>query len=352
MDPAGLIPTPDSIPVPWGWFRALLLLTFVLHLILMNLMLGGGLVGLWRRWRGGASAVEGRSLPTLIALTVNLGVPPLLFVQVLFGQFLYSSSILMAAWWISVIPLLILAYYAAYGSAGAVKRSGRASTVWLGISTFLLLVVGFLYTNNMTLMVRPERWTAYFQGGGGGFLNLSEPTLFPRFLHFVVAAVAIFGLGSALYHQIAGRRAGSARPEEIRDGLRLFAFASMAQVVVGVLFWLTLPAPIRNLFAGGSGVHTGHLWGGALLGLAAIGTALRRQLGLTVALALVTVVTMVLVRDLVRDAYLAPHFRPADLPVATQWSPFVAFVGSLLVVVAILVWMARSAWAVGREVKP
>ena len=39
MDVAGLIPTPDTIPVHWGW------------LLLMNLMLGGSLLALVGRAR-------------------------------------------------------------------------------------------------------------------------------------------------------------------------------------------------------------------------------------------------------------------------------------------------------------
>ena len=33
MDPALLIPSPDAIPAPWGWFQALLLLTFFCHIL-------------------------------------------------------------------------------------------------------------------------------------------------------------------------------------------------------------------------------------------------------------------------------------------------------------------------------
>lgn len=43
MGAMSLIPSPDSIPVPWGWFEALLLGTFLCHLLLMNAVLGGGL---------------------------------------------------------------------------------------------------------------------------------------------------------------------------------------------------------------------------------------------------------------------------------------------------------------------
>ena len=46
MDPALLIPTPDAIPVSWGWFQLLLLLTFFLHILLMNVMFGSAFIAL------------------------------------------------------------------------------------------------------------------------------------------------------------------------------------------------------------------------------------------------------------------------------------------------------------------
>ncbi len=56
-----LIPLADSIPVNWRWFQILLLATFLLHVILMNLVLGGSLLSLWdgfRRGRFGAGFPE------------------------------------------------------------------------------------------------------------------------------------------------------------------------------------------------------------------------------------------------------------------------------------------------------
>jgi hypothetical protein len=38
-----IIPTADSIPVHWLWFQVLLIVTFFIHMILMNLLLGGSL---------------------------------------------------------------------------------------------------------------------------------------------------------------------------------------------------------------------------------------------------------------------------------------------------------------------
>ena len=51
MDPLLLIPKPDAIPVHWGWFYVLLMLTFVLHLLFMNAMLGCGLIALVKSFK-------------------------------------------------------------------------------------------------------------------------------------------------------------------------------------------------------------------------------------------------------------------------------------------------------------
>jgi hypothetical protein len=101
MDPARLIPASDPLPVPWGWFQILLLLTFVLHLLFMNTMLGTGIIALVSHLKNPKSALPvtadiSKKLPYTIAFTVNMGVPPLLFLQVLYGHLFYVSSVLMA----------------------------------------------------------------------------------------------------------------------------------------------------------------------------------------------------------------------------------------------------------------
>ena len=118
MQPIDLIPVPDAVPVAWGWFQVLLTVTFVLHVIFMNFMLGGSVIALIACLHGGdRSGVAGwlgGKLPFSVAFAVNAGVAPLLFVQVLYGHFVYSSSVMMAAAWFAIIPLLIVAYYGMY----------------------------------------------------------------------------------------------------------------------------------------------------------------------------------------------------------------------------------------------
>ncbi|MCK4501826.1 MAG: hypothetical protein KAU22_02250, partial [Desulfuromonadales bacterium] len=157
MDPAALIPTPDAIPVPWGWFYVLLMLTFLLHVLVMNAMLGGGIIALISAFRSDKqSTLLGKEIgykwPYTIAFAVNLGVAPLLFVQVLYGQFIYSSTVLMAVWWFSIFGLLILAYYAAYIYDFKFDALGGLRIFMVGFSVLILLFIAFMFSNNMTLM--------------------------------------------------------------------------------------------------------------------------------------------------------------------------------------------------------
>src|SRR5512135_270600 len=114
-----LIPVPDSIPVEWGYFKFLLMLTFPMHLMLMNTMLGSTAVALYASLKKDAVSKSlaqrlAKVIPFLVAFAVNLGVAALLFLQLLYGNLFYTSSILMGAFWLAVIPLLIIAYYALY----------------------------------------------------------------------------------------------------------------------------------------------------------------------------------------------------------------------------------------------
>ena len=187
MNPATLIPTPDAISAPWGWFYVLLMLTFLLHLLVMNAMLGGGIIALFSALRGDQQNTLlgkefGYKWPYTIAFAVNMGVAPLLFVQVLYGQFFYSSSLLMAVWWFSIFGLLILAYYGAYIYDFKFEALANPPIFMLEFAVFILLFVAFLFSNNMTLMLQPEKWQAYFNNSEGSLLNLSDVTLYPRYL--------------------------------------------------------------------------------------------------------------------------------------------------------------------------
>ncbi|MEN8687846.1 MAG: hypothetical protein AB1Z50_09805, partial [Desulfuromonadales bacterium] len=144
-----LIPTPDTIPTHWGYFQFFLLLTFPLHLLFMNALLGSSVIAIYMHLKGstqsqGLAYELAKVIPLLIALTVNLGVAPFLFLQVLYGHFIYSSSVLMGMYWLMIIPVLLTAYYAAYLYDFKFSTLGR-----YGVVTLCCAFLGFLYIGFM-----------------------------------------------------------------------------------------------------------------------------------------------------------------------------------------------------------
>lgn len=350
MQPGALIPTPDAIPVHWAIPEALMLATFVVHILLMNAFFGTAMLSLAQTLWGkddspGLHAIA-KLMPTSTALTVNAGVAPLLFMQVLYGHFFYISDVMMAFWWLSVIGLVIIAYYGGYiwdFRFASLGRGGRSLV--LGFLVAVLLLISFIFTNNFTLMLTPQRWAMYFDNPGGTLLNLGEPTLFPRWLHFVTAALALGGLTQAVLWTIKARR--GADPDyaagRVRQGMKVFAGFTLVQMLVGAWFFVSLPSEVAVRFMGGHGLSTAVL----LLGLAGAAASLysgcKGKVCSAVASTLATVVLMACVRELVRIAYLAPYFSPADLTVRPQYSPLVLFLAVLVAGAAVLAWVLRQA---------
>ena len=354
------IPTADPMPLPGPmWLlRTLSLLTFYLHMVVMNFALGGAIIALVAGLRSRSDEHAARlarqfrgMLPVLAAFTITLGVAALLFVQVLYGPMLYSSSVLLGVPWMAVIPILIIGYYAFYWSA--LKNSQGA----LWFATLLLLVIGFTLSNNMTLMLTPERWLDFYRASTAGFhFNFGEATLVPRYLHMVLGAVALAGL----FVVILGLRERDPQYKQwlVRQGGFWFTGATMINVLVGFWFLLALPERARSLFFGRSGLAAGLLAVSVLLALGAMAhllMATNPKKGSTAAIigivsGLLAAAVMVFIRDMVRTAYLEPYFRPETLPVAPQWSVIglflVLFVGGL----ATLYWMLAKLAAARRGI--
>jgi len=353
VNPVNLIPVPDTIPVHWAWFQVLLIVTFILHLLFMNAMLGSAILALFREFKVDKDADKinhqtAEKLPYTIAFTVNIGVAPLLFIQVLYGHFIYTSSILMAVYWLSVIILLILAYYAAYIYDFKFDAMGRSRTIFICISVILLLWIGFVFTNNMVMMIQPETWPAYFRNPFGTLLALKSSMLIPRYLHFVLASVAIAGLFQSILWTIKKQEPVSGKA--VRSGLNWFAWATWVQFAVGIWFLVSLPEDKMMLFLGRSPLHTFLLAAGILLGAAAVYSAARNKVWTTSALALAAVVDMVLVRDLLRSAYLRPYFSPNELKVVPEYTPMILFLAAFAAGIVIIAYMIKLAVSAGKEV--
>jgi hypothetical protein len=339
-----LIPTPDVLPAAWGYFQFLLMLTFPLHLLAMNAMLGTALISLLARVRGGPAHIRlahdlAKMLPLIVAFTINLGVAPLLFVQVLYGHFLYTSSVLMAVYWLGVPLVLIIAYYAVYLYDFKFEALGRWGIAPIALVLAVFLGIAFIFTNNMTLMLEPGRWTAYFSHRDGTVLNLGSPTLWPRYLHNVIGGMAVGGLFVAAFGKFKASREPQVGELAVRMGLKVFTTLTMAEVLIGFWFLMSLPLPVMTLFMGGSPLATGLLGAGVLLALLALAAGSRGNVVLGAGLTVPLVFVMAFMRDAVRAGTLKPVFTPATLKVVPQVSPMIMFALTLVGGIAVIAWM-------------
>jgi hypothetical protein len=335
-----IIPTADTIPVHWLWFQGLLIFTFFIHMILMNFLLGGSLLTVWDLLIGKLEKRASGSIPTLVALTVNFGVPPLLFVQVLYGHLFYSSSVMLAVPWILVIPILILAYYGAYLFVKKTNSAPLLSKVALVFTSLSLLFIAFMLVNNNTLAIRPERWGFYFKNPGGWNLNLGEPTLWSRYLHFVLAALAIGSLGRAIAYRFS-KLEDEVKASQIKRNLKIFGWITIIQFGVGTWFWLTMPEMVWKTFMGGSLYATALMVSGWLLALLILHSSFTGRFTAAMILGGLEVLVMVIVRDVARAAYLKDIFHPSQLVNVGEQSPLFAFLLVFVVGLFALYYMIR-----------
>lgn len=364
-----LFPAPDPIPLPAPvWLmKGLLLVTLALHFIAVQLLVGGLLASsVWsifgRRRRDpamidAAGAVSFR-LPVVMTYVINLGVPPLLFSQVLYGRALYSSTVLIGAWWIAVVGLLMLSYTCLYVMTSRAK-SGKAWG-WIGLVALLVTVkIGYIYSTNFTLMLRPEAWLEMYRNAPSGtMLNGDDPTVLPRWAFMMAGGLTVGGAGAIL---LGLKKSLTADAGEFlrRQGGRMVAIGAVAQAALG--FWVMGVQP-EGIAAK---VAENALWRGAefawlatvlLAAAAALAVQAKARsaawhLPATVGLAtFLNVASMVLVRDGIRDTtLLSKGFDVWDRAVASNWIVIGAFLALFVVGVVVVAWLASVVARARRE---
>ena len=181
-------------------------------------------------------------------------------------------------------------------------------------SVILIFLVGFLFSNNLTLSQTPSRWAGkYFANPAGWNLNLTAPTLSP------LSALPACGRGGGRTLSgicgIGQLETGQAYAGQILQfGGKAFMHATMAQFVVGIVFLVSFPRDLRMLFMGDNPLATILLLIGVTGGIGAIvlmSDALRKKSVRTAAfyvpgILAVVIAWMSIMRDILRDAYLKP----------------------------------------------
>lgn len=347
---------PIPIPAPIWLIKLLSYVTLALHFAAVMILVGSLLLVCVHNFRGklkkdadllSASFVIARRLPVLMTFVINLGVPPLLFAQVLYGRAIYSSSVLIGVMWFSVILLLMLDYWLLYRLSGAIE-GGRSGWQLALIALLVTMGIGQIYTMNMTLMLRPEVWRdMYLQSPSGLQGPGNDPTMMPRWLFVMAGGLVFGGLWALMLSNM--KHIGEAVPRILRrSGGALAATGALAQLFFA---YRTLQAQPQAVLDGikGSVVHS---TGGYLFAVAIVLTLLLVALQWATAKSNVLLAVIgllagflsaagaVVYRDGIRDFTLkAKGFDVWQRTEFSNWSVLGLFLLLFVVMLGVIVWL-------------
>ncbi len=369
MNPADLLapPSPLGEPAPFWLLVTLKVLGFTLHMVALHLWSVGLLVALAVRARGGEAAQLWSKrlllqLPLLVAAGVNLGVVPLLFLQVGYYRAFYPATILMAWPWFSVIALLAVAYSGVYAYAAGLRRGRpagwRRAAGWLSAACFA--IIGFLFANAMSLMTRLDAWAGLWGGehlGGatrGLALDIGDRSLWPRWLLMLG-----LGLTTTAVHAVVDAGVLSPRNETYRRWAARFAVRLQT---IGVLWFAacgswyvfgTWQESVRSrMFEGPLALLTiataagpGIVW---LLCVLQRREVTPRGAWWLLAAQIGVLASNAVSRQVVQNLELARWYEVAKQRESVHWSPLVVFLLLFVGGVVLLVWMTGKAVAASR----
>jgi cytochrome c len=112
---------PLPLPAPVPVLVAVLLVFFLMHIVFINMMVGGAFLTLWyqlkglkdRKWDNVAHDIAA-SITVNKSIAVVLGVGPLLAINTLYTTYFYTANALTGAFWISIVPLVAGAFLLTY----------------------------------------------------------------------------------------------------------------------------------------------------------------------------------------------------------------------------------------------
>lgn len=250
------IPVPHDIPLPMPIDRVLLqaviIVLFLAHIVFVNLMLGSAIFALVFEFLGRRRPdfdVLAREITKTVtvnkSMAVVLGVGPLLAINLLYTVNFYSANALTGYAWISIVPLVACAFLLLYlykytwdrlaGRKGLHRVIGAAGLA-------ILLFIPLIFLANINLMLFPERWT-----GVKGFSSaLLLPNALPRYVHFLLASIAVNALFLLGWFTRRSYPVESVFSNLDRAALRRLFYvvacgASLLQLFAGPLVYFTLP---------------------------------------------------------------------------------------------------------------
>jgi len=350
----------DPLGVPFYpvAFQGLSILTFALHIFFVNLVLGGAIVATWghfcrdERWKK-LSRTLAKATTINISIAIVLGVAPLLFVQVIYDPFWYTSNLLSAWWTIIFLAALIIGALAMYAFYLRRRNQEQRSGVFGLLAVACILFAGVIIHILSMQALLPDQWLGWYvsklqMNTGGWGLNALKVS---RLLHFLVPSILNTGIFLMLYAWFFKPRPGadSAYLAWLAGiGLRMARYAAIATALIGI--WWLLELPSQFSFVTDHSLIAGYVLAILLIMvLFKSGETPSPYAPIAGSLSLLTILVMSVSRESLRMSYLKPFgYSIYDYPMTVDWGSTLLFLGTFLLGMIIVAYLLTIAFKAGR----
>ncbi|MGC8942408.1 MAG: c-type cytochrome, partial [Sulfurihydrogenibium sp.] len=158
----------DSVVVPI--FHILLVVSFLVHIIFINILIGSSVLSVINNWIGHLKGDKNYDrvaylLTTPVTISENMGalwgVAPLLIVSVMYTAFFYSASVMNSPQWLHIIWGNIVAFLISYLYKFSWHKleNHKALHITIGaIAAILFLSLPPVFMSTVQLYVTPSTW--------------------------------------------------------------------------------------------------------------------------------------------------------------------------------------------------
>ena len=253
------IPNDLPLPLPVGdleavilpVFHVLLVVAFVVHIVFINVLLGGSFASVWYNLVGVVKGNKtydraGYLMTTPVTISENMGalwgVAPLLIVSVMFTAFWYSSVLMISPQILHIIYGNIVAFLFSYlyKFSWPYLQERKGLHLSFGVASVLIFFsLPFVFMTAVQLYLTPTTW----QVGMRYWDVLFRADVFFRLAHFFLASFAVTGVFMMLFGAAKRKRPEDAEAGEIiiKTGKSWFVVTTVLNLLVGLLTFFQFP---------------------------------------------------------------------------------------------------------------
>lgn len=253
------LPNDIPLPLPTGGmdiilvpvFHILLVVSFLVHIVFINVLVGSSVLSVINNWIGNIKGDKNYDrvaylLTTPVTISENMGalwgVAPLLIVSVMYTAFFYSASVMNAPHWLHIIWGNIVAFLVSYLYKFTWHKleNHKALHITIGaIAAILFLSLPPVFMSTVQLYVTPSSWTPNTH-----FWDVvTRPDVLFRLAHFYLGAFAVNGIFMLIYGVYKKRKGQDIEAANIliRQGKAWFLVPTGLNFFVGTLAFFQFP---------------------------------------------------------------------------------------------------------------